>query len=227
MNWTCPYCQHTQVLGTNLLTTVGFHRVNELKDFGIKEEQLASFQVKAINCLNKRCQRTSLSLQLGTVGKDHRGSNLFGQALKEWQLVPASSAKPQPNCIPAVLRTDYQEACAIAALSPKASATLSRRVLQGMIRDFCGISKRRLVDEINALQVLVNEGKAPAGVSAESVEAIDHVRGIGNIGAHMEKDINHIIGVDPQEARLLIELIEILFKEWYVERKNRARAWLA
>lgn len=55
----------------------------------------------------------------------------------------------------------------------------------------------------------------------ESVEAIDHVRKIGNIGAHMEKDIGLIIDIDSEEAQLLIELIETLFDEWYIARKQR------
>jgi len=33
-------------------------------------------------------------------------------------------------------------------------------------------------------------------------EAIDAVRKLGNIGAHMEKDINVIVDVDPEEAEL-------------------------
>jgi hypothetical protein len=40
----------------------------------------------------------------------------------------------------------------------------------------------------------------------------------------MEKDINVIVDVDPSEAKMLISLIEILMKDWYVareERKNR------
>jgi hypothetical protein len=55
----------------------------------------------------------------------------------------------------------------------------------------------------------------------ESVTAIDHVRSIGNVDAHMEKDIDLIIDVDAGEAQALIELIELLFKEWYTARHNR------
>ena len=64
-----------------------------------------------------------------------------------------------------------------------------------------------------ALQKCVDEDKAPRGVTPESVEAIDHARKIGNIGAHMEKDINLIIDIDPEEAQILIELVENLFDE--------------
>jgi hypothetical protein len=37
----------------------------------------------------------------------------------------------------------------------------------------------------------------------------------------MEKDINLIIEVEPQEASLLINLIELLIKEWYIQRHER------
>ena len=44
---------------------------------------------------------------------------------------------------------------------------------------------------------------------------------MGNIGAHMEKDINVIVDVDPNEAKLLIGLIETLVDDWYVTRHER------
>ena len=40
----------------------------------------------------------------------------------------------------------------------------------------------------------------------------------------MEKDINLIVDVEPNEAKLLIGLIETLISDWYIvreERKNR------
>jgi hypothetical protein len=81
-----------------------------------------------------------------------------------------------------------------------------------MIRDFWGVSKARLVDEIDALQ---------GQLDATTWEAIDAVRKIGNIGAHMEKDINTIVDVEPEEAELLSGLIEVLIEEWYVRRHER------
>lgn len=53
-------------------------------------------------------------------------------------------------------------------------------------------------------------------------DSIEAVRKIGNIGAHMEKDINVIVDVDPEEAGLLIGLIESLIDDWYVTRHQRA-----
>jgi hypothetical protein len=82
-----------------------------------------------------------------------------------------------------------------------------------MIGDFWGIQKGNLAKEIIALQEKVDP---------MTWGAIDAVRSIGNIGAHMEKDINLIVDVEPEEATLLIELIEQLFTEWYVHKHERA-----
>jgi hypothetical protein len=141
----------------------------------------------------------------------------FGQVtvedlLQKWSLIPDSKSKVYPDYIPIALRNDYKEACLILDLSPKASATLSRRCVQGIIRDFWGISKSTLYDEISALEDQLDP------LLWESINA---VRSIGNIGAHMEKDINLIIDVDSKEAYFLIELIELLFKEWYILRYER------
>lgn len=126
-------------------------------------------------------------------------------------LIPKSHAKQFPTYIPEVIRQDYEEAYSIVNLSPKASATLSRRCLQGMIRDFHGITNSRLIDEINALQNVI---------PASQWKAIDALRSIGNIGAHMEKDINTIIDVDPDEAEKLLQLIELLIDKWYIARHD-------
>lgn len=87
-----------------------------------------------------------------------------------------------------------------------------------MIRDFWSITKPRLVEEVNALKEKID----PA-----TWNAIDAVRSIGNIGAHMEKDINLIVDVEPDEAALLIGLIETLIDEWYVHRHTRTEKMAA
>jgi Domain of unknown function (DUF4145) len=162
----------------------------------------------------------SLRFALGEILLDAHNKK-FPMTVKSWQVLPPSSAKPQPNCVPEVLQQDYYEACAIRHLSPKASATLIRRCIQGCIRHFCGITKARLLDEIKELKRRVDAGQVPTGVQADTVDALDAVRQIGNIGAHMERDIDVIVDVDPGEAQTLIELVEMLFEEWYVARETR------
>ena len=125
---------------------------------------------------------------------------------------PISSSKQFPEYIPSAIRSDYEEACAIVNLSPKASATLSRRCLQGMIRDFWDIKESNLAKAIEKL-----EGKIPV----PQWKVIDGVRRIGNIGAHMEKDINLIVDIEPDEAQKLIKLIEHLMEQWYINRHEQ------
>lgn len=219
-NWQCPHCHQHQTVTEKKFANKHVHaEVNNHKwgDVGVG--------LMFIGCSNNDCKELSI---IATIIEDiYAGQGVGWMAVsnKDPKLIsriyPKAYSKPQPEHIPFALREDYMEACLICNDSPKASATLARRCLQGMIRDFCGIRKGRLVDEINALRKAIDEGVAPTGVTPDSVDAIDHVRGIGNIGAHMEKDINLIVPVEPSEAQILIELIESLFDEWYVAREKR------
>jgi hypothetical protein len=196
------------------------HTINDQLLVGENQFGKFGYKLTVAACLNPECKKVTLNLEIARQNRSY-ASWMFGELIQSWRLLPESSAKPQPDFIPTALREDYTEACRIRDLSPKASATLSRRCLQGMIRHFCGISGARLIDEINTLREAVEKGSAPRGVTIESVDAIDHVRKIGNIGAHMEKDVDLIIDIEPGEAQALIELIEMLFDEWYVEQQNR------
>ena len=124
-------------------------------------------------------------------------------------IYPASFAVQFPEYVPVQIRSDYEEAYAILSISPKASATLSRRCLQGMIHDFWDIHEKNLNAEITALK---------PHISASQWKALDGLRRIGNIGAHMERDVNCIIDVDPEEAENLLKLIQLLIGKWYINR---------
>lgn len=56
-------------------------------------------------------------------------------------------------------------------------------------------------------------------------KAIDALRALGNIGAHMEKDTDVIIDIDPEEARKLIGLIELLMDKWYISRYDEEQKY--
>ncbi len=179
-------------------------------------------------CPNKECRRFTLDVALhalkekmGTRYDNEKKQHLpiqvgwqLGHLLKSWKLVPSSRAKVFPAYVPQGIRGDYEEACAVRDASPKAAATLARRALQGMIRDFWGVKVKsaKLADEIDELK-----GK----VDSEVWDAMQAVRKVGNIGAHMEQDVNLVIDVEPEEADKLIALIQMLIKEWYVNREAR------
>lgn len=202
--WTCPFCNRGATITDSNFSSNDFVFNDNNKDGSL------ILRTSVTTCPNKECREYELKANL--FRRDPHTGRSFGGAFLHWQLRPSSSAKVLPEYVPRPIIDDYTEACIIRDLSPKASATLSRRCLQGIIRDFWGISKNRLVDEINELKTKID----PA-----TWQAIDAVRNIGNIGAHMEKDINLVIDVEPEEAQLLIGLIEILLKDWYVARHER------
>lgn len=213
--WQCSFCNQHQIVTENNLH-------NDFQKLYLGKPRVGDVGLKytAIRCVNPSCNELTLGLSYVTA-KVRQERWVVDLEIQTWRLLPDSFAKPQPDYIPIALRDDYREACLIRDKSPKAAATLARRCLQGMIRDFCAISKSRLIDEINTLRKQVEDGLAPKGVQSETVEAIDAIRGIGNIGAHMESNISLIVDVDPGEAQALIELIEMLFEEWYVARHVR------
>lgn len=206
-NWKCPFCNHASTITYSNFGADTFHF-----DKGNKDGNLGLSSTVVV-CPNSECKEYTLEANLyKTKPKPNGGYEFLGSPIMHWQLRPQSKAKPFPSFIPQQILDDYREACLVKDLSPKASATLSRRALQGIIRDFWGIKKNRLIDEINELK-----GK----IDQSTWDAMDAVRSIGNIGAHMEKDIDIIVDVEPEEAELLIGLIEILLKDWYIARYER------
>ncbi|POP42339.1 hypothetical protein CHU32_03635 [Superficieibacter electus] len=199
MSWTCPYCNHKNVVTERNRTTNRGH----LDDDNVNGP--LNLIWRSITCLNESCKQLTLEVFL-------RKADGESKLLNHWKLLPEGSVRPFPSYVPAPILGDYKEAVLIKDLSPKASATLARRCLQGMIRDVWGVKPARLVDEIKSIEDKIETGMW---------KAIDAVRSIGNIGAHMENDINVIVDVDPDEAELLIGLLELLIQEWYVERHDR------
>lgn len=142
------------------------------------------------------------SINISGIGADMKGQKM--------NFVPSSLAKQFPDYVPQSIRNDYEESCKIVNLSPKASATLSRRCLQGMIRDYWRINdENSLYHEIEAIKEKVDP---------QVWNVLNSVRQIGNIGAHMERDINLIVDIDPHEAERLIKLNEYLIEQWYIKR---------
>lgn len=212
MKHICPYCNKPT-------TATEPHIHDEEMDISLGEHSdlgHVHLLVTAVSCPDEECKKLYFAAKLANKSWMQGTRRYRYTVLNEWQLLPESNAKVLPDYIPLPIQEDYYEACRIRDLSPKASATLARRCLQGMIRDFHGISKQTLFEEIKELEKVVD---------TDVWESIDAVREVGNIGAHMKKDINIIVDVEADEAQLLIGLIEQLIEDWYVARNDRqARA---
>lgn len=214
-SWTCPHCGTAQIITAAQVWESTYQPVVTSKHL----EPHVNITVQS--CANNLCREISI-----ITGFSSRQSNPGQLPVRKSvflkRIYPDGTLhETLHESVPEAIIEDYNEGWAISELSPKAAATLARRALQGMIRDFSGIAKATLDLEIRALRDAVSSGSAPLGVTPESVEAIDHVRKIGNIGAHMERDINIIIPVEADEAKTLLKLVELLAKEWYQARAGR------
>lgn len=206
VEWTCPFCSRDSIV-----TDANFSEDTAFLDIENAQGRKAVI-VQFVVCPNPKCRKFTLAASMRPLIRRNAMGIDTGGVEKVWQLIPSSAARVFPAYVPKPILDDYTEACLISALSPKASATLSRRCLQGMIRDFWKVTKPNLLQEIDAVKDRVD---------AQTWAAIDAVRKIGNIGAHMEKDINVIVDVDVEEAAKLIWLVELLIKDWYVLRHER------
>lgn len=134
-------------------------------------------------------------------------------------LFPKYPIKQLPTEIPEAFASEYREAYDTLPISPKASAALSRRCLQNLIREQEKIIERTLFAEI---EKLIKLHKLPKYLADD----LDAVRHIGNFAAHPNKDANtgQIIEVEPNEAEWTLKVLEDLLMFYFVdEAKSAAR----
>jgi len=122
-----------------------------------------------------------------------------------------TTRRPTPAVVPQPLREDYNEACLVLADSPKASAALSRRCLQSILRDHAKVKHQNLVNEIGEA---INSKTLPSHLEND----LHAIRAIGNFAAHPTKDTStgEIVPVEPGEAEWLLDLLEGLFDFYFV-----------
>lgn len=117
--------------------------------------------------------------------------------------------------IPEKYANDFREAQLVLDLSPKASAALSRRILQNVLREEFKIQENSLAKEIEIFITLSN-------IPSYLTDAVDAIRNIGNFAAHPLKDTNtgEIVDVEVGEAEWLIEVLNFLLDFQFIQRKK-------
>jgi len=122
----------------------------------------------------------------------------------------APTRAPLSPDVPEAFAADYREACLVLADSPKASAALSRRCLQQLLRDKGGVKPGNLSDEID---------QAMQGLPHHLAKAVDAIRNFGNFSAHATKNTStsEIVDVEPGEADWCLEVLEGLFDFYFVQ----------
>lgn len=129
----------------------------------------------------------------------------------EFLAFPQRSTRPIPPEVTPPYREDFEEACAVLPTSPKASAALSRRLLQAILRDKAATRSKDLNDQI---EEVLNSGTLPSHISG----GLHAVRQIVNFAAHTMKSTvtGAILDVEPGEAEWNLDILESLFDFYFV-----------
>jgi len=170
--------------------------------------------IKRYVCPTPTCNKAIFFLINGKVIRNQFGKiSSLQNIISERLIYPKSSNRqPPPVEVPDDFKKDYIEACLVLADSPMASAALSRRNLQHILRDKGGFKAKNLAEEI---QLAIDSNKLPSHI----IDTIDAIRNIGNFAAHPLKSTNtgEIIPVEPGEAEWNLDVIEFLFDFFFVQ----------
>jgi len=192
----CPHCR------TEFHDQITTYRVGVDKD--------GSWSLERTSC--PACERLVLNLVSNEVFE--LGGNSFpSREISRYLVRPKASLRPcPPKEVPDEFSSDYLEAAVVLADSPKASAALSRRCLQHLIREKAGIRKSDLAKEIDEL---IQSKTLPSHLA----EAVDAIRNIGNFAAHPIKATasGEVLPVEPGEAEWTLDVLDGLFDFYFVQ----------
>ena len=127
---------------------------------------------------------------------------------------------PTPVEIVGNIKNDYEEACNVLHISHKASAALSRRCLQAILREQ-GYNQKDLALQIEAL---LKEPDPTKSIPSSLRQTVDVIRNFGNFSAHQmpDKASLEIIPVDEGEAEWCLDILDEMFDHYYVKPKQAA-----
>ena len=136
--------------------------------------------------------------------------------IRRFRVYPSNTfRRPTPTEIPPDIKEDYEEACRVLLMSHKASAALSRRCLQTILREQ-GYAQRDLAQQIDALLSEPNPARAIPTALRQTVDAI---RNFGNFSAHPVTDQTtlQVVPVEAGEAEWCLDILDEMFDHYYVK----------
>jgi len=164
-----------------------------------------SFAIKWYDCPS--CHKSEVYLLRGV----YDSNNNFKEESRELVFPETTGREPIAKEVPKSLADEYREACFVIKKSPKASAAISRRILQSLLRDYAKVKRGDFADEI---QEVLDRKELPSNLT----KAVDAIRVIGNFATHpsKSKQTGEIVAVETGEAEWLLDIIEALFDYYFV-----------
>lgn len=172
-------------------------------------------------CPGTTCRGEIIEIMREKVVTTPHGGQIVPDGKRSRVLPTATYRRPTPTEVTSTaIKTDYEEACRVLPISSKASAALSRRCLQAVLRDH-GYLQKDLVQQIDALLKESDPTKAiPTGLR----DTVDAIRNFGNFSAHHINDQTtlQVIDVEPGEAEWCLDILDEMFDHYYVKPAKAA-----
>lgn len=208
----CPYCSVRFSLDgvAAYHTPINFQSPSALFA-GATRRDAPIFTVSAHLCPD--CDKPVMWLNEVSVGSLGQDRGIAATHL----LWPKFAARPLSTHVPERYRLAASEAAAVLQVSAKASAALSRRSLQDVLREVEGVQGPTLQAEIAEV---LTKNTLPRYLAQD----LDAIRVVGNFAAHPIKNTNtgEIVEVEPGEAEWTLEVLEGVLEFYFAEVKQSA-----
>lgn len=197
---TCPYCKN--------ITAVQW----QFADLSVPGREF--WHVEYMTCPNPNCK--SLVVDLIKYTKDGFGNPDPSSIVRYFVYPQFIVSEAIPSEVPESYVKDCIEAHQLLPISPRASAAMSRRLLQRILVEQGGFSG-------NDLKAQIDQARA-AHLPSFITDPLHTIRVIGNYAVHPNKDklSGEILDVEPGEAEALLEVFDVLF-DFYFVRPERNR----
>lgn len=179
------------------------------------------YSTRTTTCPNLDCKQSIIFLDT-TVFPDNTGlppGFLNPPHTVSRMIHPRHQTRPNVTLsdVPDKYHEDYNEAVEVLSISAKASAALTRRLLQKLLRDESGVKHDDLNSEIGEA---IDTKLFPSRILAK----LDQVRVIGNFAVHPIKSsgTGEIVDIEPGEAELNLDVVEMLFDDYFTTPRLEA-----
>ena len=198
-------CPHCGVLNSMALTPTGYD---------------ASLDVFSAFLQCSDCDKKSKLLLFNPEVTYSKTGNRYAQSWKNaWVTPPPKDTSINlPEIVGAEFKQNFTEAALTLQISHKASACLSRYILQQILEEKAGANH---ADPLHIqIQKVIDANTLPS----EILENLEAVRHIGNFGAHPNKDrtTKETINISFEEAELVLEVVRELL-DYYFIRPAKSR----
>lgn len=178
-----------------------------------EEESAGGYKMKSSNC--PKCDGLIIKIEFGLYASP--GSENHVHNTHESEILYPIHATPEvDDRIDEPYSSEFANAINIKSISPKASAMLSRRVMEAVLEKEYDIDDGFLSSKISEF---ISYNDIPYRLR----KSVDIVREVGNVGAHTQEDAEtgELVDVDPGEADVVLDVLRQLLEYTFVRDERR------